>query len=289
MQPGSANCRWFSAEQPPIPVVTGLQSKKKSKGSALVVMADLNSAARAATATNGRASNPLLVVPFPKVAGVPPDGHAAPAAQPPPVARGGPGGSRPSLFPLGGSSGGAPRPAAGGTGSGPAAFSAGAAPLFPSGRPASFPDGGPSSFPPAAPSSFPTGSPGSFPGAVPSSVPAASPASFPGGAPSTFPSASRGRAAGSVGSERPPAGFPDGGASSFPAGRQTGFPGAGTTAFPASPALSFPGAGAFGGLGEQADGDRMGRDFEHVSVSRMRQREERERLIAEMKAQDARN
>ncbi|KAK9842308.1 hypothetical protein WJX81_005780 [Elliptochloris bilobata] len=56
------------------------ESKRRSKGGALVVMASLAATAAAAARANGRPGAPLLVVPFFKVATV---GEAAPAAQPP--------------------------------------------------------------------------------------------------------------------------------------------------------------------------------------------------------------
>ena len=48
------------------------ESKRRSKGSALVVMASLGAAAAAAGAANGRSGAPLLVVPFSKARARPP-------------------------------------------------------------------------------------------------------------------------------------------------------------------------------------------------------------------------
>ncbi len=60
--------RQIMGKHGPVEDVVLLESKKKKKGSALIVMRDLQSARAACEAVNGDLSNPLLVVPLPKAA-----------------------------------------------------------------------------------------------------------------------------------------------------------------------------------------------------------------------------
>lgn len=60
--------RHIMSKHGPVEDVVLLESKKRKKGSALVVMQDLSSARAASEAVNGSLSNPLLVVPLAKAA-----------------------------------------------------------------------------------------------------------------------------------------------------------------------------------------------------------------------------
>ena len=71
--------RQIMSKHGPVEDVVLLESKKRKKGSALIVMQDLNSARAASEAVNGSLSNPLLVVPLAKVA--PPSGANSRDAQ----------------------------------------------------------------------------------------------------------------------------------------------------------------------------------------------------------------
>lgn len=67
----------------PVEDVVLLESKKRKKGSALVVMQDLQSARAASEAVNGSLSNPLLVIPLAKAAAPSCADRSAPQAEQP--------------------------------------------------------------------------------------------------------------------------------------------------------------------------------------------------------------
>lgn len=209
----------FSQHGPVVDVVL-LQSKKKAKGSALVQMGTLPSAAAAAQAVNGDLAKPLLVVPFsraPETLAVHRQGSSSPTPHP----------SAPS----------SPSPA----GEPAAASTPASPPLF-------------SSFPAASTPAQPNGAHNAF---------SSFPASFPAGVQS--------------GPGRPQA------ASGTRSAASNSFGGG------APPFSSFPGAGAGTGQNGGRAAPLFGagnKDFESVTLMRMRQKAERERLIAELNSSD---